>query len=154
MPASSPLPPRGAAPVGQLAELGTIETGAVLALRLWGDGAQGDLGLSGAGLDALGGAMTLLARHGRRRLMRHGTTCACLGGDEACFAQLVALAAAGEEEEALMLAMLMVRGDRAPELSHHAGCLGRAIAAACARAHMSGGDSPAPRTHPGHVVLH
>ncbi|NDV01641.1 hypothetical protein [Pseudoroseicyclus tamaricis] len=132
MPHPAPTP-RGAAPVGQLAELGALESGAVLALRLWCEGAREEIGLAGPGLEALTGAMRLLLDHGRRRLMRHGTTCSCLGGDEACFAQLVALAATGEEEEALMLAMLMVRGDMAPALIHHAGDLGRALALSCAQ---------------------
>ena len=40
--------------------------------------------------------------------MRHSIECRCLGGDEACFANLVATAAEGEREDALLMATLMV----------------------------------------------
>ncbi|MGZ9810521.1 hypothetical protein ACXN5S_08660 [Pseudoroseicyclus sp. H15] len=139
---------RGAAPVGHLAELGEVESSAIIALRLWCDGARGEIGLTDAGLEALGDTMQLLLGHGRRKLMRHGAGCSCLGGDEACFAQLVALAACGEQDEALMLAMLMVRADMAPGLAHHAGRLGRAIAALGAQARRP--HAAAPVSH----VLH
>lgn len=63
------------------------------------------------GLDQL---MSLLADQGRRRLVRHDTECPCVGADEAVFANFVATAAHGDREDALLMAMLLVRADLAP----------------------------------------
>ncbi|SHI58441.1 hypothetical protein [Wenxinia saemankumensis] len=96
---------KGSHPVGQLTDLDPAGRVAVAAFR--GDGRE----LCPAPLRDL---CALCARHGRRPLACHGAGCPCLGGDEACFARLIELAAGGEQEEALMLAMLLVRADLAP----------------------------------------
>ncbi|WP_245706594.1 hypothetical protein [Ruegeria marina] len=49
-------------------------------------------------------------------MVRHDLGCACVGADEACFAHLIASAATGAHEDALMLAALIVRPDLAPAL--------------------------------------
>ena len=127
-PATQPAPPRGVAPVGVLDELDQIEAGAVMYLRLWNAGSAAQqqmlvefarsLGPDAARttLNALDHICDLCTRHGRRPLMRHGVTCKCLGGDEACFANLVTLAARGEREDAMLIATLIVRPDMAPVL--------------------------------------
>lgn len=117
---------RGGAPVGFLTELNDLEADAVTYLRLWCDGHAGQSQVAfdfeaalgpqqgNKALRALEGLFDLCARHGRRPLMRHATTCKCLGADEACFANFVATAVTGEREDALMIAMLLVRPDIAP----------------------------------------
>lgn len=121
--------PRGAAPVGHVADLDPIEAGAVRCLRLWceAEGPQslvkGDftasLGPEAGGLAAetFSELCALCVRYGRRPLMHHATGCACVGADEACFARLVGAAGAGEREDAMLIATLLVRPDVAPGLA-------------------------------------
>ncbi len=116
-------PHRGGAPVGYLAELDTVEAGAIRYLRLWCDGPEAqaqvwnDFAISlgpAYGRSALRSFETLCdlcIRHARRPLMRHHVQCDCLGADEACFANFVAAASRGEREDALMIASVMVRTD-------------------------------------------
>lgn len=119
-------PPRGAAAVGRLAELDPVEAGAVLYMRLcWAlpdalermtDDFVTLLG-DEAGQQAARGfhqLSQLCHGHARRPLCPHALQCACLGGDEACFARMVASAAEGAREDALMMALLLVRADIAP----------------------------------------
>jgi hypothetical protein len=121
--------PRGAVSVGRLMDLDPLEAGAVLYMRLcWTNpDALGLLerdfvpllGLS-AGQSAARCFLqmaSLCQSHGRRPLRPHSQTCACLGGDEACFARLLASAAEGAREDALMMALLLVRADFAPVLA-------------------------------------
>ena len=49
--------------------------------------------------------------------MRHAVECKCLGADEACFANFVALAATGAQEDAMLIATLLVRADVAPQIT-------------------------------------
>ncbi|MCH2094272.1 MAG: hypothetical protein MK160_04060 [Rhodobacteraceae bacterium] len=109
-------PIRGGAPVGFVEELGPVEAGAVLYLRLWSDGPSGQTtmfhGLTDAfGLDegrrlmnTFGDLVLLCAQEGRRRLMRHRVGCPCLGGDESCFANFVGYAAEGLHDDAMFIA--------------------------------------------------
>ncbi|SNS53446.1 hypothetical protein [Antarctobacter heliothermus] len=120
---------RGGAPVGYLSELAPVEAGAVLYLRLWCDGAEArtqvwsdfarHLGPA-QGRHALGAFESLCdlcARHGRRPLMRHHVSCKCLGADESCFATFIGYASAGQREDAMLLAMTLVRPDMAMSLT-------------------------------------
>jgi hypothetical protein len=130
---------RGGVPVGHLAELPQVEAAAVVCLRLWCDGAEGqarlwsDLaGALGAGpardaLTAFERLVGQLARHGRRPLMRHGRECACVGADEAAFATMIAAAAQGEHEDAVLLAALLVPPALAAGLAEQAGVVGLAL---------------------------
>lgn len=108
-------------------------------LRLWGEGAKGradaasdfDIAL---GADQGRAAMLTLDRlcglcvhHGRRPLVRHGLGCGCLGADENCFAQMIAAAAEGAREDAMMMASLIVRPDFAPALASLSEQLGLAL---------------------------
>ncbi len=134
MPAS-----RGGAAVGRLSDLSPVEAGAVMYLRLWGDGATGRANAASDFDIALGSdqgrAVTLTldrlcalcAHHGRRSLIRHGLGCACLGADENCFAQMIAAASEGAREDAMMMASLIVRPDYAPALASLSEELGLAL---------------------------
>ncbi len=114
---------RGAAPVGLLADLGAVEAEAVRCLRSWSDGPAawervcGDL-VQALGPDrgrraaeALEAICDMSLRHGRRPLMRRPAECRQFGADEACFAHMVAAASEGEREDALMIALVMLRPD-------------------------------------------
>ncbi|MFL4469060.1 hypothetical protein ACERZ8_03965 [Tateyamaria armeniaca] len=119
-------PHRGGAPVGFVSELGPIEAGAVLYLRLWCEDADARTAVWNDLATALGPAhgrkalksfetlCDLCVRHGRRPLMRHHVTCKCLGADESCFANFVGYAAEGAREDALLIATTIVRPDIAP----------------------------------------
>ncbi|WP_294609000.1 hypothetical protein [uncultured Roseovarius sp.] len=123
------MPPhRGSAPVGYITELGPVEAGAVLYLRLWCDGPDAQAQVWNDFATALGPEngrkalksfellCDLCVRYGRRPLMRHHVTCKCLGSDESCFATFVGYASEGEREDALLLATTIVRPDVAPSL--------------------------------------
>lgn len=119
---------RGGAPVGYVTELGPVEAGAVLYLRLWCDGPDAQTQVWNDFATALGPEKgrkalksfetlcDLCVRHGRRPLMRHNVTCKCLGADEACFANFVGYASEGDREDALMIATTIVRPDMAAVL--------------------------------------
>ncbi len=130
---------RGGAAVGRLSDLNPVEAGAVMYLRLWGEGPQGradaasdfDIAL---GMDqgravmlTLDRLCSLCANHGRRPLVRHGLGCACLGADENCFAQMIGAASEGAREDAMMIASLIVRPDFAPALASLSEELGLAL---------------------------
>ncbi|KMW59781.1 hypothetical protein AIOL_004765 [Candidatus Rhodobacter oscarellae] len=119
---------RGGAPVGYVAELGPVEAGAVLYLRLWCDGPEAQTQVWNDFVTALGHERgrsalksfetlcDLCVQHGRRPLMRHHVTCKCFGADESCFANFVGYASEGEREDALLIATTIVRPDMAPAL--------------------------------------
>lgn len=119
---------RGGAPVGFVSDLDPVAAGAVLYLRLWCDGPDAQAQVCTDFATALGpeqgrrvlkafeGLCDLCIRHGRRPLMRHHVACKCLGADESCFANFVGYASEGERENALLIAMTIVRPDIAPSL--------------------------------------
>lgn len=151
-------PHRGGAPVGFVAELDSVEAGAVLYLRLWCEGPAalqqirkdftGSLGPE-AGQEALqcfDQLCALCVRHGRRPLMRHEVTCRCLGADEACFANFIATAAEGDREDAILIATLLVRADMAMCLFALAVTFGLALKRISMRAQGPGPQVPYIRT--------
>lgn len=119
---------RGAAPVATLDTLSSVEAQAVRGLRRWCEGTEGRAALTAEltrqlgeapgqhAVAALDGICGVFVRHGRRALMRHCLDCLCVGADEACFATFVATAAEGPREDAMLMAMLLVRPDAAPQL--------------------------------------
>ena len=130
----------GAAPVGQLDDLAAPERLAVLGFRLWCD--TGPAGVehlldpgSRAPFNRLCGLCTTAAR---RPLLPHGQDCPCLGADECPLATLILSAATGEREDALMLAMTMVRADRAPAVVAAAEATGVALRRLCLRSEGPG----------------
>ncbi|KIC46739.1 hypothetical protein RA28_02970 [Ruegeria sp. ANG-S4] len=152
---------RGGAAVGRLADLTPIEAGAVMYLRLWGEGPHGrkdaakdfDIALGAdrgrAAMLTLDRLCALCLNHGRRPLIRHGLDCRCLGADENCFAQMIAAAADGDREDAMMMASLIVRPDYAPALASLSEELGMALRRMTA-------STPMPTTghHASPAVLH
>jgi hypothetical protein len=122
-------PALGSQAVSRLSQLDDLEACVVIYLRLWCAGPQErcamrsdltiGLGKSRAALTtkAFAAMVDLLTLHRRRPLHRHALNSACLHPDEANFARFVANAASGDREDALWLAMLMVRADLAPQLT-------------------------------------
>ena len=116
---------RGAAPVGFLQELPPVELTAILYLRLWCDGDMGrdqvarDFRLALGMDDAVTALMTFdalvqgILRGARRPLMCHGVECRCFGGDESAFANMLAAAASGDREDAMLFAAHLMAGDAA-----------------------------------------
>ncbi|MBQ2262618.1 MAG: hypothetical protein II336_14770 [Loktanella sp.] len=127
-------------PTMTLRQLDDLDACCVIYLRLWCDGPDGraavrrdlDNGLgprrAATAIEAFETLISLLSRHQRRKLMRHAVACPCLGADEATFAHFVATAATGEREEALWMAMLLVRPDMAMRLTAAASAFGLRIA--------------------------
>lgn len=134
-----PTAPRGGAPVGFLTELPQVEAAAVCFLRLWCESPQTQaqaiedltdlLGPSHGpvAIDSLRQICDLFSSFARRPVMRHHSGCSCLGADEACFANMIAEAATGQREDAMLFAMLMVRADFAPALAGLAEQFGLAL---------------------------
>lgn len=132
---------RGAQRVGLLEDLGDVERLAVHWLRSWGRDPVGQGQLSaalgrGLGADRARNAqavfddmMEVSRQYGRRALCRHGCNCQCLGADEAVFATLVEAAATGAQEDATLLAALIVRPDMAMCLAGLAAEFGVVLAA-------------------------
>lgn len=75
--------------------------------------------------------------------MRHAPACPCIGADEACFAALVADAAEGAREDAMLISTLIVRPDFAPAAAACAEELGVALR----RATLTRGASVIHRSH-------
>ena len=108
-----------------MSDLDPVEAAAVLYFRMWCDGEKAadrlrmdflsTLGINHgeAALDAFEQLCRNCMQYGRRPLMRHSLTCSCLGADESCFANLVALAGEGAREDAALIASLIVRADLA-----------------------------------------
>ncbi|WP_324752045.1 hypothetical protein [Roseovarius sp. Pro17] len=130
---------RGGATVGYVAELDAIEAASVIYLRLWSDGPEAQTRVwndFAAGLGVGGGRRavqsfemlcSLCTQYGRRLLVRHAVRCKCLGADESCFANFVAMAAEGKREDAMLIATLLVRADVAPLVVACAADFGRAL---------------------------
>lgn len=149
---------RGAAPVGLLAELDGVEAVSVVYLRLWCDGPDAQARVWNDFAVALGAPQgrrackafeelcALCVRNGRRRLMRHAVQCKCLGADESCFANLVAAAAAGQRDDALMLATLLVRPELAVRLTALATDVGVAMQRMQPRLPCTQANPPEKRT--------
>jgi hypothetical protein len=107
----------GAAAVGHLAELDPASGLAVVALRLWCD--RGSAALAREIGPEVAGAFARFCGHclegARRPLMRHGAGCPCVGADEAAVVTFLRMAAEGEREDALMMALVMLRPEAAAE---------------------------------------
>ena len=119
---------RGAAPVGQLLELPPVEMTAIIYLRMWCEGGPSRIQVRRDFIMALGETdgklhnsvfasfMLILMHKSRRKIMRHGINCQCFGGDESAVANMIAAAAAGDYDEAVLLAAHLVHAHTADEL--------------------------------------
>jgi hypothetical protein len=111
---------RGAAAVGMLADLPPLERLAVTLLRHWCEGpvrqdqvAQDLIQTLGdaRGTEAIRDLAALIdgmLAGARRPLMRHDGRCPCIGCDENAFANLVASATAGDHEQAMAFALVLM----------------------------------------------
>ena len=118
---TSRTPHRGGATVGYICELDPVEAGAVIYLRMWNGGPDAQsqvwndfataLGPQGGreALKSFEALCDLCVQHARRPLMRHNVMCKCLGADEASFATFIWYASQGAREDAMLIAMTMVR---------------------------------------------
>lgn len=123
--ASPALPQRGAAPVGMLHELSSVELAAIVYLRAWCEGGTHrrmiakDFGLvmgDGDGADAVedfDALMNVLLKAARRPVMRHGLGCRCFGGDESAFANMMAAAVGRDRDDAMLFAGALMTGHSA-----------------------------------------
>jgi hypothetical protein len=119
------LVPRGAAPVGLLHELPLVESMAILFLRSWCQGGLARAGIAQdfdlvlsqseavAALYNFDSLMGLVLSHARRNLMRHDIGCACFGGDESAFANLIGAAVAGDTDDSMLFATNLLLGPAA-----------------------------------------
>lgn len=122
---TAPVSFRGAAPVATLSDLGAVEAAAIYFLRKWSEGptAQSDVWNDFAmalgadhgrkALKAFEALRAMCAEHGRRPLMCHAVKCKCVGADESCFANFIGYAADGAREDAMLMAVNLVRPDMA-----------------------------------------
>ena len=130
---------RGGETVAMLDALPPTQILSILLLRDWCEGPEGRTRIAvllEEGLGAYPGQkaagdwdafMRMLTERGRRPLMRHATTCRCVGADEAVIANLLELAASGERDDAMLVASLLVPGDRLLYLMVLAEAVGVAI---------------------------
>ncbi|WP_050525892.1 hypothetical protein [Pseudorhodobacter aquimaris] len=131
-----PPPPRGAAPVGTLAELPGVERYAILYLRMWCEGPKSreaiaveisrclDAPQAAQALNRFADLLDVVLRCPRRPLMRHSSDCGCFGGDESAFAHMVAASAAGDREDAMAFALTLMHPDQAFQAVQLAGDVG------------------------------
>ncbi|MBY6068185.1 hypothetical protein KUW17_15630 [Leisingera aquaemixtae] len=151
---------RGGVTVGTLSELPVLEAGAVIYLRHWFSGAETreqmrrdfevNFGpeMAGAAFEAFGCLCNFCAAHSRRPLVRHGMACNCLGADENCFANLLASAAEGQQDDAQILASLIVTPRKASELTQLASDCGLLMR------QVLGVQPPMPSARPATATLH
>lgn len=124
-PPNSDAPKRGGAAVGLLAELPAPERAAILAFRRWCDSTSGreavandfsrafSAGRAAQEVIVFADLMGLMLAAPRRPIMRHAVSCACFGGDEAAFAYMIAAATAGDQEEAMAFALILMQPNAA-----------------------------------------
>ncbi len=151
--------PRGAAPVGLVADLAAHEAAAVRYARLWlaGPDGQAEVWTEMAGifgpaagrthLRAFERMISTLLRHGRRPFAGRPVGCPCLGGHESALARLVGAGAEANREEAVLLAAHLVRPDLALALAAEAEAAGLMLRRARLRsAHAERAPAPVRAT--------
>lgn len=128
--------PVGAAPLVRLAELPSLERRVVICARLWRAGPAGraelerDLiarhgpAVGRAAAGRLGEVLDIVETHSRRHIGIGPVGSEGAVGDECVLARLVALAAEGAREEAILISALLIRADMALELARRAMALG------------------------------
>lgn len=132
--------PRGAAPVGRMAELSPPEIAAITYLRMWQAGAGAEVradftALLGpedgeAALQAFAALADLLCT-ARQPFPAHAPGCGCYGGAESAFSGLLRAAAEGDETGAAGFALHLFSGHPPPRI------LGLAARCGLALTHMA-----------------
>lgn len=119
---------RGIVPVARIDDLSSLEATLICCLRLFYEsdetrdalerGLLAHLGDErGATLFGLLAQLCEMTRHhARRPLMRRHAGCCAAGADETAFAAMVTAAASGEREDAMLIAVCLVRADVSPPL--------------------------------------
>ena len=70
--------------------------------------------------------------------MRQGLDCKCFGADESCFANFIGYASEGAREDALMIAMTIVKPEKAQVLAGLAEDFGLALRTITSKCQLSG----------------
>ena len=153
---------RGSATVGHLQDFDGIAAASIIYLRMWCTGPEtqasfiadltNTLGVDrgNKAIEAFAELCSVCVRHGRRPLARHGLHCKCVGADEASFAHFVATAAEGDREDAMLIAILLVRPDVAPIITSLAADFGLALK----QMNLAAPRAIAQMESPRHVTLH
>lgn len=127
---------RGGASVAVLTQLEGWEANLVLNLRLWCDGPNGKARvwndyartfaepLAVCEMQAFDVLLNTLLEYAFRPLVRHATTCACVGSDECIFLNLVRTASDGHLNDAALIASLMALPTKAEAIAMLAGQVG------------------------------
>ena len=130
---------RGAATVGHLQDFDAITAASIVYLRMWCNSAETQasvmhdltntlgMGRGRRAVEAFAELCGMCMQHGRRPLCRHALTCQCVGADEASFAHFIATAAEGDRDDAMLIAILLVRPDVAPIVTSLAADFGLAL---------------------------
>ncbi len=117
--------PVGAAPVATLRDLDNMQALAVMMMRDGFCNSPGQLRVRDVFVNTLGASAgaaaaghwaefaRFLVANARRPLMCHARACPCVGADEAVVAHLLFHAATGAREDAMLILMLLIPGDRA-----------------------------------------
>ncbi|PZX16211.1 hypothetical protein LX81_02062 [Palleronia aestuarii] len=157
-----PRPDRGALPVGLIDEADAITRSAIILLRCWCTGGESrkhiaaqfrDVLPAEAARDAVrdfDALMELTLAAARRPLMRHELDCRCMGGDENAFAQMIVAGAAGDHDDALLFACVLMTGPAAFEAGRLSIALGQPflrLATAHGRDPHPTHSTPASRVH-------
>lgn len=129
----------GAAPLVRLYDLPTLEQRVVVCARLWRADEVGraelerDLAarhgtaVGRAAFGRLEDFLGLVCDHSRRRIEIGAVASVGVTGDECVLARLVALAAEGAREEAILISALLIRADMALELARRAMAVGHLL---------------------------
>lgn len=130
---------RGGATVGFLEDYDAITAASVIYLRMWCNGADTQANVitdltnslgparGGKAVDIFSQLCGICIQHARRPMMRHALHCKCVGADEASFAHFIATAAEGDRDDAMLIAILLVRPDVAPIVTSLATDFGLAL---------------------------
>ncbi len=130
---------RGGATVGHLQDYDAITAASIVYLRMWCNSADTQASMAhdliatlGVGrgrkaVEAFAELCGMCVQHGRRPLCRHALHCKCVGADEASFAHFIAAATEGDRDDAMLIAILLVRPDVAPIITSLAADFGLAL---------------------------
>lgn len=152
---------RGGAAIGVLSAMEPWEAEAIVDLRLWCDGPQGQqlvwttfsrhLPQESAQdeMRAFERLVSIITKNAHRPLVRHEVNCSCAGSDECVFAHLIGTASDGYLSDASLIASLLVSPSQAEQVALLAGQVGCALRKISARA-----TSPVERVPDNIVHLH
>lgn len=136
---------RGGAAVGILNAMEAWESEAIIDLRLWCDGPEGQEIVWTAfsrhlphdcaqdAMHAFERLVSIITQNARRPMVRHEVSCSCVGSDECIFAHLLGTASDGHLNDASLIASLLVSPAQAEHVALLAGQVGCALRKIAAR---------------------